>query len=89
MVNKPLLRPYFSWGVPEPWGPRLTGHDQLQVGPTRIHGSLAKFRVFFFTRFPLPGAQKKDEATIVALTVMKMGALDLQVIQLSNEQKTG
>ena len=34
MVNKPLLRPYFSWGVPEPWGPRLTGHDQLQVGPT-------------------------------------------------------
>ena len=50
---------------------------------------MAKFRCFFCSHFFLyvPGAEKKDEATIVALTVMKMGALDPRVIQLSNEQK--
>ena len=27
MVNNPLSRlKYVSWGVPEPWGPRLTSH---------------------------------------------------------------
>ena len=53
MVDKPLLRPYFSWGVPDPWGPRLTGHDQLQVGPTGSMEVWPNLGFFVFTLFPL------------------------------------
>ena len=28
MVNNQLLRPYLSW-VPEPWGSRLTSHEDV------------------------------------------------------------
>ena len=51
MVNKPLSRPYWSWGYLKKWRPRLTSHEPNQPGPA-IPGHTLPSRIISETISP-------------------------------------
>ena len=49
ILNNHLLRPYLSWGVPAPWGPRLTDdHDLKEVTSCSLY-MRSKASILFFS----------------------------------------